>query len=194
MVNKYLLVPTLTGALIAFSPGIATGVKSTYGAIFNPKGGIEEVVQASKRNLEGMVGGVAYAQDKLNGKVDYDALGKQAYQIDSNKNPHKVISLLERYKDDSDNKSVGFFNNLALAFNKVGRYNDAVALFERAMQYEPNDSLLFYNLAGVHYRHKRFDKALEAIEKSLEIKPDYKDAQEAKEKILKELRTNNKLK
>ena len=191
--NRYIIPSAL---LLALGAGhVKDASKEAYNAFFNNKNaGIEQVVQVPKSRLEGMVEGVAYGQEKPNGKIDYDGLAKQAYQIDSNKNPHKVISLLERYKDDSDNKSVGFFNNLALAFNKVGRYNDAVALFERAMQYEPNDSLLFYNLAGVHYRRKRFDKALEAIEKSLEIKPDYKDAQEAKEKILKELRTNNKLK
>lgn len=62
--KKIYSVPALTAALIAASPGIATGVKDTYGAIFNRNAGIGQVVQAPQNRMEEIFLGVAYAQNQ----------------------------------------------------------------------------------------------------------------------------------
>ncbi len=93
--RKLYSVPALTAALIAVSPGIATGVKDTYNSIFNRKGGIEKVVQAPNNKLEGMLGGVAYAQTEADARTyspreEFRKLGWEVYDDPGlNKRPNR---------------------------------------------------------------------------------------------------------
>ena len=181
--RKGYLVPALTAAFIAASPGIATGIKSTYGAIFNPKGGIEEVVQAPKRNLEGLLGGVAYGQEKVHTGIDYQKLADEAEKMNVEKNPDKVIALVGPYINDVDNNSSSLFNNLGVAYYTKYRQSDtgsllekAIELFEKAIELKPSNAIAHYNLGIAYNRKGENAKAIKEFKTVLDYDNNYKNA------------------
>ncbi len=74
----------------------------------------------------------AYGEETDGGKNNdlYEELAKQAEKINAVKNPDKVISLLEPYKNDPENKNSPFFSNLALAYKVKKNYDESIIYFE----------------------------------------------------------------
>ena len=64
-----------------------------------------------------------------NGNVLYEELARQAESISVVENPDKVISLLEPYKKDPNNKSSLFYNNLALAYKVKKSYDESIKVY-----------------------------------------------------------------
>ena len=135
-----------------------------------------------------MFGGeVAYGQEEAP-TVDYEKLGKKASKINANKNPDEVIELLAPYKDDRNNKSLTFYNNLGLAYIKQRRNNEAIALFKHALGSNPNEPTMHYNLAIAYYNNNQLDKALKHISMSLELRPSDEDTKKWREHISSKLK------
>ena len=66
----------------------------------------------------------------------------------------------------------GVFNNLGLALNSLGRYEEALASFDRAVAAEPNDVNMWGNRADVLSRMRRYEDALESCQKALSLNGD----------------------
>ena len=173
--RKRYLVPALTAALIIASPGIETGVKNTYDAIFSQKGGIEQVVQAPKSNLEGMVGGVALAQGTSPERVDYVTLAQKVVDLYEKeirpKNTHKNADFIYDKLSEplesllgADLKSLPNEIKIALgdAFNKYGvilndvrkDFDRAAISFKKAVELNPRDYHSLVDLAVLYFLHK----------------------------------------
>jgi tetratricopeptide (TPR) repeat protein len=52
-------------------------------------------------------------------------------------------------------------------------YGDAEKYLEESVSYSDKDYQVWYNLAGIYYNKKEFNKSLIAIERSLALNPDY---------------------
>ena len=72
-------------------------------------------------------------------------------------------------------------NNQGVALNRQGQ--DGTALFARAVQLDPQNANDWFNLAVSERRFHHTAKALEAVQKSLEIRPDDKEAQQLQEHL-----------
>lgn len=124
-------------------------------------------------------------------KMDYQSLADQAYNLGSNTSPREVIRLLEPHKDNPDNTNPKFFNNLALAYSAIGQNNDALAMLNRSLTYNSNggeEHVTHFNIAGVYFRMNDMGKALAALEQSLSLKPDYLQAINAREMVLRKIK------
>ncbi len=63
---------------------------------------------------------------------DYEALTLLSVELNPNENPDEVISLLEPYKDNENNKNSYFYNNPGLAYKNKERFEDAISVYTRS--------------------------------------------------------------
>ncbi|MGC9292245.1 MAG: tetratricopeptide repeat protein [Acidobacteriaceae bacterium] len=75
-------------------------------------------------------------------------------------------------------------NNQGIALNRRGQ--DGTALFERAVTLDPQNANYWFNLAVSERRVRHFSRALEAVKKSLALRPEDKEAQQLQAHLLAE--------
>jgi lysophospholipase L1-like esterase len=64
-----------------------------------------------------------------------------------------------------------------------GFVDEAILNLETSLRYDNNDAQVFYNLTGAYAQKKEFTKALGAIEKCLQINPDFQRAKEIRQQL-----------
>ena len=65
------------------------------------------------------------------------------------------------------------FRNLALAYSKVGRYDDAIAEYKKALQTNPNDWAVHFGMVEAYAKLNRKEEARIAAKELLRIRPDF---------------------
>ncbi|WP_028229660.1 tetratricopeptide repeat protein [Paraburkholderia ferrariae] len=75
-------------------------------------------------------------------------------------------------------------NNMAAAYLCLGEYALAQALLEEAIGEEPANALVWTNLAAARLKQGDVEQALTAVERALELDPDYPLAQQAHSSVL----------
>ncbi len=90
------------------------------------------------------------------------------------------VYLNSRYMIKPDAFSAKWIGIINLSKNKVP---EAIKYLEESLKFNPDDSQVLYNLAGAYSLKKNYKKALELINKSLEIDPDYKEAANLKSQL-----------
>jgi protein O-mannosyl-transferase len=68
------------------------------------------------------------------------------------------------------------YNNLGVACDNLGRYQDAVESYKQAIRIKPDYSKAHYNLGGAYGKVGRYQEAIESYQQAIRIKPDYADA------------------
>lgn len=79
--------------------------------------------------------------------------------------------------------------NRGLAQSLEGNYDQALAEYGKALQYNPNAYQVYYNMAVAHIRLKRYAEAIFELEHYLELKPDAENWEET-EGIIEQLKEN----
>jgi tetratricopeptide (TPR) repeat protein len=130
-----------------------------------------------------------YGEETEGGKGNdlYEELARQAEKINAVENPDKVISLLEPYKKDPNNKSSLFFNNLALAYKVKKNYDESIKIYEIAIELEPTNPAINHNYGTTLYHVGKSEEALKYLLKSKELGSDNKRTDEWIEGISKQL-------
>jgi tetratricopeptide (TPR) repeat protein len=126
-------------------------------------------------------------EEKEISDFDYEALALLSVELNPDENPDLVISLLEPYKDDENNKSFIFYSSLGQAFKNAGRFKEAVPAYARALELEPDEPAAQYYLGIAYYKNNELPKALKYILKSSEQNPDHPGVKEWRDKLTKEL-------
>ncbi len=72
-----------------------------------------------------------------------------------------VLLLKEKSKDD-------YAGYVALS---EGRNKEAIGYFEKALKFDDQDEMIFYNFAAALYNDGQYQKADSLLKKGLEIKP-----------------------
>ena len=122
-----------------------------------------------------------------NGNVLYEELARQAESISVVENPDKVISLLEPYKSEPENKCSPFFNSLALAYKVKKNYDESIKIYEIAIELEPTNPAINHNYGTTLYHVGKPVEALKYLLKSKELGSDNKRTDEWIEGISKQL-------
>ena len=65
------------------------------------------------------------------------------------------------------------FRNLALAYSRVGRYDDAIAEYKKALHMNPNDWAVHYGLVEAYAKLNRKEEARMAAEELLRARPNF---------------------
>jgi tetratricopeptide (TPR) repeat protein len=71
------------------------------------------------------------------------------------------------------------YNNLGAAYNKLGRYQEAIEAFKQTIRIKPDDAETHYNLGVACYKLGRWQDAEDAYKQSIRIKPNFADAHHA---------------
>ena len=75
-------------------------------------------------------------------------------------------------------KEAGYYVNLGIALQALGRSNDAVAAYYKAIKLQPSCVEAFNNLGAAMLCQDRFDEAAVVYREALRINPDHPDAYE----------------
>jgi tetratricopeptide (TPR) repeat protein len=86
-----------------------------------------------------------------------------------------------------DRKNVGYLNTLGIAYGDLGRADDAIATFRRALKLRPAFADCHYNLAKVLDRHEQLDGAREAYRRVLAIESGHANAKHNLARVLRRL-------
>jgi adenylate cyclase len=65
------------------------------------------------------------------------------------------------------------FRNLALTYSRVGRYDDAIAVYKKALHMNPNDWAVHYGLVEAYAKLNRKEEARMAAEELLRVRPNF---------------------
>jgi len=84
----------------------------------------------------------------------------------------KMANIDELY----DEKHKHVFNELGIELRRTGMHEEAVRNYTKALEIDPKDEAIYYNLARVHKESGKKDEAMEYIKKALELKPDFAEA------------------
>jgi len=63
------------------------------------------------------------------------------------------------------------------------KFDEAIAKYKEVLEKEPDDADILYNISLAHANAKRYEEAMKAAEKAIQLKPQEKDYQELKKKI-----------
>ena len=127
------------------------------------------------------------SEEKGISDFDYEALALLSVELNPDENPDEVISLLEPYKDSENNQSFVFYSSLGLAYKNKERYKDAIAVYVRALELEPDEPAVQYYLGIAYYKNNELPKAFRCFLKSSEQKPDHPGVKKWIDKLTKEL-------
>ncbi len=117
----------------------------------------------------------------------YEELARQAEKINAVENPDAVISLLEPYKDNPENKNSPFFSNLALAYKVKKNYDESIKIYKIAIELDPVNPAINHNFGTTLYHVGKHEEALKYLLKSKELGSDNKRTDEWIEGISKQL-------
>jgi pentatricopeptide repeat protein len=78
-----------------------------------------------------------------------------------------VKSFTEALKLETSNSKI--HNNLALALCKLGRYQEALEVFQKS----GDEASAYNNLGYIYMTEGKYEEAIEAFEKALELKPGF---------------------
>jgi len=87
---------------------------------------------------------------------------------------HKMADIDELF--DEEHKHV--FNQLGIELRRGGMFDDAVKNYRKALEIDPADEALYFNLARAFKESGQRDDAIANIKKALELKPDFPEAKD----------------
>ena len=64
------------------------------------------------------------------------------------------------------------YRNLALAYSRVGRYDDAIAEYKKALHTNPNDWAVHFGMVEAYAKLSRMEEARISAKELLRIRPD----------------------
>ena len=73
-------------------------------------------------------------------------------------------------------KSLTLWNLMGASAAQIGKLDEAVTAFQKALLIKPDDAQAHYNLGNVFQNQGRLEEAMETYKKALSIKPDYAEA------------------
>ena len=131
----------------------------------------------------------SYGEETDGGKSNdlYEELARQAEKINAVENPDAVISMLEPYKDNPENKNSPFFNSLALAYKVKRDYEESIKIYKIALELEPSNPAINHNYGTTLYHVGKPEEALKYLLKSKELGSDNKRTDELIKGISKQL-------
>lgn len=86
---------------------------------------------------------------------------------------------------DSDERpgDLHVYNKMGISARKDKEFKIALDSYDRAISYDPEDAILYYNKAMVYVAQTKFEECLELLETALQYNPEFVEASGARDKI-----------
>jgi tetratricopeptide (TPR) repeat protein len=102
---------------------------------------------------------------------------RRALQIDANN--QLANKGLDSLKEDRIKTQVALFLDRAVKFQKQGNLDESLANYIRALNLEPTNADIHYNIGTAFQAKKDFERAQKAYNKAIELNPNHQEAKEA---------------
>jgi len=103
-------------------------------------------------------------------------VGKKVMQVDPEQGIGYMSEAMEMKSGDFSMQDMWMFNEIGRHLRKQGRLEEAIGYYTNALEIDPENEGLFYNLAMAYLQGKRYFKALEYAQKAVEKNPEILDA------------------
>ena len=80
-------------------------------------------------------------------------------------------------------------NRLGIVLRKLKKYSQAESVYKLALDLEPENANLFFNMARVYLEQEEYATALDQVQKALEITPDFTEAAKLRTYARKKLKS-----
>lgn len=117
-----------------------------------------------------------FAQKERNKLSSFDLLAERATQLNKRGLYDEVIALLELQKDNPQNDSALFFNELGIAYRFKGKLAEAIEAYKSALLRDPHNPVILNNLGFTYYLKNNYDQAIECYQNALKLAPFFKEA------------------
>ncbi len=186
MGDGLLALKDLATAIEHYKKALELEPTSTEALTANVRGWNEAVRLAPlvPENRIGLASALQLKKDFADAEEEYN----QALKLDPEN--EMAVKGLESLKKDRLKARAAEFSDAALKFQVDGKYDDAIGQYIKAIEIDPADAKLHYNVGTAFQAKEDFEHAEKAYNKSLEIDPNYAKAKTALENLAKQI--NNK--
>ena len=129
-----------------------------------------------------------YDEENLKAHHGMSKIYIETGQTDKAKEHLKKMGEIEALYDPV-NKHI--FNECAIDLRKQKMYNEAINNYKKAIEIDPNDEVLYYNMARAYFEKGEMENAMESLKKGIKICPDFTEAKKALEFIKKKAGKKN---
>ncbi|MBI5582932.1 MAG: tetratricopeptide repeat protein [Deltaproteobacteria bacterium] len=104
--------------------------------------------------------------------------GKTLFARGDKEEAKKVFACLAQMEDlyEKDNKHI--FNEFGIELRKRKLLEEAIANYSKAIEIDPEDAVIFYNLGRAYFEKGEADQAAVHLKKALSLKSDFGEARE----------------
>lgn len=152
-----------------------TGITTQYFAVNKETGQKENL--GSKENRDALVkfGQYSNPTQEISESKQADIIKNIGYiLINQGKTEEAIVAIKEARK--SNPKDLNLLLNEAQLYIQLEQTDKFGALMAEAIELDPNNPTLFYNLGVVNQNEKKIEEAVKFYKKAIELKPDYGDA------------------
>jgi tetratricopeptide (TPR) repeat protein len=104
--------------------------------------------------------------------------GKTLFALGDKKKGREIFSKLSNIDALFEKENKHIFNEVGIELRQRGMLEEAITNYLKAIKFDPNDWVLYYNLGRAYYEQGDRLNALEKLKMALTIKPDFKEADE----------------
>lgn len=130
--------------------------------------------------------GSALKYDKKNLKAHH-GLSKVYIATGETEKAKEILHNIGELDDLFAKENKHIFNEVAINLRKQKMYDDAIKNYKKAILVDPEDEVLYYNMARAFYEKGELEEALKYFKKSVEINPDFNEGKKAVAFIEKKL-------
>lgn len=110
-----------------------------------------------------------------NNLTTFDQLAEKATLLNKRGQYNEVISLLEPHKENKQNDSALFYNELGIAYRHKNKFSEAIKAYNLALSRNPQNPVILNNLGYTYYLKKEYKQAIEIFQKALQLAPFFKE-------------------
>jgi tetratricopeptide (TPR) repeat protein len=104
--------------------------------------------------------------------------GKTLFAQGDKEEAKKVFERLAQMEDLYEKENKHVFNEFGIELRKRKLLEEAIANYSKAIEIDPEDAVIFYNLSRAYFEKGEAEQAVIQLKKALSLKPDFLEAQE----------------
>lgn len=93
------------------------------------------------------------------------------------------VAFQKALESDERPEDLHVYNKLGISARKFKEFKTAIDSYDRAISFDPQDPILYYNKAMVYVAQKKFKECLGSLETALQYNPEFAEAMGARDKI-----------